>query len=172
MPNEHSWSWARQRSSDELDWARTDEIDPIVIPRPLVLVTGAFDLIHASHIRLLKTAREHAGKGTVLLALNSDESVRLRKGPSRPILTWLERASTVWALDVVDILLEFSTEEELDNLTKYLRPEFKVLGQEYIPQCGQYPWMHEIIVRQSPLSLSTSLIVERVKEALKHESTY
>jgi len=167
--NKQSWFWARQRAADELDWARVEELDPILIPRPLVLVTGAFDLIHAAHIRLLKTAREHAGKGSVLVAINSDSSVKERKGPTRPILTWPERAATIWALGLTDIMLEINSEEELDKLTMNLKPDYKVLGQEYIPLCGKYPFMKEIIVRQNPLSISTSYIIDRVKEALSRE---
>ena len=160
--------WARQRASDELEWLRCEEVDPLQLPRPIVLVTGAFDLLHAAHLRLLRCAKEHARSGTVVVAINTDESIREGKGLERPILTWPERASTVWATGLADSIVEFTTESELDALTKRLMPEFKVMGQEYLPLEGRYPFMKEIFIHQSPIGLSTTSIIERVLRAYRH----
>ena len=66
--------------------------------RAVVFTNGVFDLLHPGHVRYLAAAR---AEGDVLIvAVNSDRSVRANKGPSRPILPERERAELLRALDV------------------------------------------------------------------------
>src|ERR1700687_520679 len=61
--------------------------------RRVVFANGAFDLLHAGHVRYLEAARE---KGDwLVVGVNSDESVRRAKGPARPIVPEPERAEVV-----------------------------------------------------------------------------
>src|SRR5512145_3290729 len=70
-----------------------------------VLTNGCFDLLHAGHVTLLEAARREGDR--LIVALNSDRSVRELKGPERPVLPQTERAETLAALECVDAVLVF-----------------------------------------------------------------
>jgi D-glycero-beta-D-manno-heptose 1-phosphate adenylyltransferase len=94
----------------------------------IVLANGCFDLLHVGHVRYLRAARM---LGDVLLvALNSDASVRRLKGPGRPVLPAAERAELVGALRVVDAVLIFE-EDRADGLIARLRPDVHAKGTDY-----------------------------------------
>jgi bifunctional ADP-heptose synthase (sugar kinase/adenylyltransferase) len=135
MPrNLANYQYVRQRSIplDEFKWIRVEDLHTLDLPRPVVLVTGAFDLLTASHMRLLFEARTKAGvNGTVLVAMNSDDSVSERKGPGRPVLTFVERTATL-AYMPIDVLVEFGDESELRKISEITKPDLQVAGQEYM----------------------------------------
>lgn len=92
----------------------------------IVLTNGCFDLIHLGHIKFLEQARQ---LGDVLVvAINSDASVRQLKGPPRPVLDEEERAAILASLDAVDYIVIFgeSTPEKLIDL---LKPDVLVKGK-------------------------------------------
>lgn len=94
----------------------------------IVFTNGCFDLLHAGHLRLLQSA---AALGDVLIvAINSDASVRRCKGPSRPIVTELERAAMLAALSCVDAVMIFDEETPLETLQQ-IRPDVLVKGADY-----------------------------------------
>jgi D-beta-D-heptose 7-phosphate kinase/D-beta-D-heptose 1-phosphate adenosyltransferase len=94
----------------------------------IVLTNGCFDLLHAGHIRLLGKAKE---MGDVLIvALDTDESVRKLKGKGRPILAEKERVQIISALDSVDYVTVFSS-DKLFELLKALRPDILIKGSNY-----------------------------------------
>jgi len=94
----------------------------------LVLANGCFDLLHVGHVRYLEGARS---LGDVLLvALNSDTSVRRLKGPGRPIVTEDERAELLAALRPVDGVVVFE-EDTVDALVARLRPDVHAKGTDY-----------------------------------------
>jgi rfaE bifunctional protein nucleotidyltransferase chain/domain len=94
----------------------------------IVFANGCFDLLHVGHVRYLRAARM---LGDVLLvALNSDASVRRLKGPGRPVLPAAERAELVGALRVVDAVLIFE-EDRADGLIARLRPDVHAKGADY-----------------------------------------
>jgi D-beta-D-heptose 7-phosphate kinase / D-beta-D-heptose 1-phosphate adenosyltransferase len=94
----------------------------------VVFTNGCFDLMHAGHLSLL---HEAARLGDVLvLAINSDESVRRLKGPDRPIVPAAERAALLAALSCVDAVAIFDEETPLETL-KAVRPHVLVKGQDY-----------------------------------------
>ena len=74
--------------------------------RTLVMTNGCFDLLHTGHIYFLQEARKLGDR--LLIALNSDASVRALKGPKRPIQTELDRAFALAALACVDFVVIFS----------------------------------------------------------------
>jgi rfaE bifunctional protein nucleotidyltransferase chain/domain len=96
--------------------------------KTVVLANGCFDLFHVGHIRYLREARE---KGDILVvALNSDSSVRRLKGPCRPILPQRERAeilASFWFVDYVTIF----TRTNVEKILLALRPAFHVKGSDY-----------------------------------------
>src|SRR5687768_7399495 len=91
--------------------------------RRVVFTNGCFDLLHPGHIRYLKQAR--ALGDVLVVALNSDRSVRALKGDGRPILSEGERAEVMAALDVVDYVTIFD-EETPRQLIAALLPDVLV----------------------------------------------
>src|SRR6185295_2202718 len=73
--------------------------------RRLVFTNGVFDLLHVGHVRYLEQAR--ALGDALLVAINSDRTVRELKGPGRPIFDQAERAEILAALRVVDYVVVF-----------------------------------------------------------------
>jgi rfaE bifunctional protein nucleotidyltransferase chain/domain len=94
----------------------------------IVLANGGFDLIHVGHIRYLKEAKK---EGDILLvALNSDSSVRKLKGPGRPILAEDERSEIISSFYFVDYVIIFS-EDTVNNILRTLRPDVHAKGSDY-----------------------------------------
>jgi len=96
----------------------------------IVLANGCFDLIHVGHIRYLREAKQ---KGDVLVvAINSDSSVRQNKGEVRPILNQMERAEIVSAFEFVDFVIIFN-ESTVASLLRSLKPDIHCKGTDYTP---------------------------------------
>jgi len=93
-----------------------------------VLANGCFDLIHIGHIRYLRKAKQ---KGDILvLALNSDSSVRRLKGKGRPILNEKERIEILSAFSFVDYLTIFQ-ESKVEKILLALKPDIHAKGSDY-----------------------------------------
>jgi D-glycero-D-manno-heptose 1,7-bisphosphate phosphatase len=93
----------------------------------IVLANGAFDLLHAGHVRFLEKAK--ALGGVLLVAVNDDASVRDRKGSARPILPLEERIEILSALACVDYCVVFGT-NTADRLLERVRPDFLAKGAD------------------------------------------
>jgi D-glycero-beta-D-manno-heptose 1-phosphate adenylyltransferase len=102
----------------------------------IVLANGNFDLLHVGHVRYLRGAKELGGK--LIVAVNSDESVRTLKGEGRPIMPAVERAEIVAALACVDAVVVFP-ELDVRSLIREIRPDFHAKGTDYtaesVPEC-------------------------------------
>ncbi len=94
----------------------------------VVFTNGCFDLLHPGHVRLLERAREHGRR--LIVAVNSDESVRRLKGPARPIVPEDERAATLASLAAVDAVTVFG-EETPHALLAALLPDVLVKGADW-----------------------------------------
>jgi len=94
----------------------------------LVFTNGCFDLIHAGHLFGLDLAAAAADR--VVVALNSDGSVRTLKGPGRPIIGELDRARLIAALQPVSAVTIFGEPTPLECILR-LRPDVLVKGSEY-----------------------------------------
>ena len=93
-----------------------------------VFTNGVFDLLHVGHVRLLQFARQQGDR--LIVAINSDASVRRIKGPSRPIVSADERVEILQALRCVDDVMIFD-EDTPEPLIRQLRPDVLVKG----PSC-------------------------------------
>lgn len=94
----------------------------------IVLANGCFDLIHVGHIRYLKESKK---QGDVLVvALNSDASVRKLKGKGRPILSLKERAEIVSSFSSVDYVTFFE-EPNVGKVLLELKPDVQAKGSDY-----------------------------------------
>jgi rfaE bifunctional protein nucleotidyltransferase chain/domain/rfaE bifunctional protein kinase chain/domain len=97
----------------------------------IVLTNGCFDVLHRGHTRYLNQAKQ---LGDILVvALNSDDSVRALKGQDRPINTVADRAAVVAALSCVDYVTVFDTPTPVP-LIEELRPEIYAKGGDYSPE--------------------------------------
>ena len=102
------------------DWRRAGE--------PIVLANGCFDLLHVGHIRYLHGAKLLGGK--LIVAMNSDASVRRIKGEGRPFMPEHERVEIVAALADVDAVVIFD-EPDVRVLIREIRPDVQAKGTDY-----------------------------------------
>lgn len=90
---------------------------------------GCFDLLHEGHLHLLKTAAMHCNR--LVVAINSDASVRRLKGPDRPVENIYQRVHGLRATRLVYDIIEFNTETELMVLIAHLGPDILFKGMDY-----------------------------------------
>jgi rfaE bifunctional protein nucleotidyltransferase chain/domain len=96
--------------------------------RKVVLTNGVFDLLHTGHLHFLQAARTQGD--ALFIALNSDASVRVLKGPSRPVQTEEQRAYALAALACVDAIVIFH-EPRLTAEIQALRPDVYCKAGDY-----------------------------------------
>lgn len=96
--------------------------------RKLALANGVFDLLHVGHVRYLEAARALAD--ALVVAVNSDASVRANRGPSLPLVPVGERAEVVASLAAVDFVVVFDG-RDVAEVVRALRPDFQVKGTDY-----------------------------------------
>jgi len=96
--------------------------------KKLVLTNGCFDLLHAGHIRYLEEARRLGD--ALIVAVNSDASVRELKGPDRPLNGELDRAEVLSALRCVDHVTVF-TGKRVTEVIRALQPAIYAKGGDY-----------------------------------------
>jgi D-beta-D-heptose 7-phosphate kinase/D-beta-D-heptose 1-phosphate adenosyltransferase len=112
------------------DWAATQR----AAHRVVVFTNGVYDLVHPGHVQYLQAARAEGDR--LIVAVNSDRSVRANKGPSRPILPEDERAELIAALACVDAVLIFDDETPAAVIAA-IQPDVLVKGAD---------WAHDAIV--------------------------
>ena len=118
MLNRSSLSIPRVRLAEELARRRRKG-------GKVVFTNGCFDLLHIGHVRYLQQARRMGD--CLVVAINSDDSVRRLKGPTRPVIGERERADMLAALECVDFVTIFDEDTPIP-LLEALRPEILVKG--------------------------------------------
>ena len=132
----------------------------------IVLTNGCFDVLHSGHTRYLNQAKQ---LGDILVvALNSDDSVRRLKGAGRPINNVVDRAAVVAALSCVDYVTVFDTPTAAP-LIRRLRPEVYAKGGDYTPNMlAETPAVEEYGGRVAILDYvaerSTTAVVKRIRD--------
>jgi len=94
----------------------------------ITLANGGFDLLHVGHVRYLRGAKALGGR--LIVAVNSDESVRALKGEGRPVMPDQERAEIVAALADVDAVVIFP-ELDVRAIVHEIRPDVQAKGTDY-----------------------------------------
>ena len=94
----------------------------------VVFTNGCFDILHVGHVTLLDHARREGSR--LIVGINSDDSVRRLKGPSRPVVDERSRARVLAALEAVDAVVVFDEPTPLE-LMLALRPDVIVKGGDY-----------------------------------------
>jgi D-glycero-beta-D-manno-heptose 1-phosphate adenylyltransferase len=135
------------------DWRRAGD--------RITLANGNFDLLHVGHVRYLRGAKALGGR--LVVAINSDESVRALKGEGRPVMPAQERAEIVAALGDVDAVVIFP-EPDVRPIIREIRPDIQAKGTDYtadsVPErdaIAQYGGRVEIV--GDPKDHSTSEIM-------------
>jgi len=99
--------------------------------KTIAMANGIFDLFHVGHLRYLEGAKAEAD--VLVVAVNSDVSTKLNKGPSRPMIPEGERAEIVAALRCVDHVVLFDTKDVI-SVIRLLKPDVQVKGTDYTPE--------------------------------------
>ena len=94
-----------------------------------VFVNGTFDILHSGHLHLLNYAKSLGDY--LIVGIDSDERIREKKGPSRPVNNIKERSLMLSSIKPVDEVLHFSTDEELENMVKSIKPDIMVVGSDW-----------------------------------------
>lgn len=133
----------------------------------IVLANGCFDLLHAGHVRYLQDARSRGN--FLIVALNSDRSVRAIKGPGRPLMPLIERAEIIAALRCVDAVTSFD-EADLEVTLRVLRPDVHAKGSDYtaasVPEASIDRELGiTIAICGDPKDHSTSELLQRIADA-------
>jgi rfaE bifunctional protein nucleotidyltransferase chain/domain len=150
--------WSREQAGNEAEKLRESG-------RRLVFANGAFDLLHAGHVRYLQAARREGD--FLVVGVNSDESVRLSKGPSRPVVPEDERAEIVAALSCVDAVVIFPEASPAD-LLREIRPAVHAKGTDYtretVPEKGAVEsFGGEVRIVGDPKDHATTDLISRVR---------
>ena len=138
--------------------------------KKIAFTNGCFDILHVGHVRYLREAKKTAD--VLVLALNSDSSVRSIKGEKRPLMNEKERAEILAALECIDFVTIFQELTPLE-LINYLKPDIlikggdwpeeKVVGREEIKK-----WGGRVAIIPEVEGKSTTNIVEKIKKLYCH----
>lgn len=125
---------------------------------------GTFDVLHSSHIKLLKSARHLSCGGHVIVGLDSDSRVSDKKGSKRPFKNYHERKTILESIKYVDMVFEFYTDLQLENLVKMVSPDIMLLGSDYENQkiIGA-DFAKEVRFLERIDDLSTSAIINKIE---------
>jgi D-beta-D-heptose 7-phosphate kinase/D-beta-D-heptose 1-phosphate adenosyltransferase len=96
--------------------------------KKVVFTNGCFDLLHVGHIRYLQQARRMGD--LLVVAINTDDSVRKLKGPSRPVQPEQDRAEILAGLECVDYVVSFEQDTPL-SVIEHLKPDVLVKGADW-----------------------------------------
>ncbi len=137
--------------------------------KTIVLANGCFDLFHVGHIRYLRAAK---GQGHILVvAINSDASVRKLKGKARPILPQKERAKILSSFSFVDYVTIFRN-PNVKNVLLALQPSLHVKGSDYteetVPEKDTVKkYGGKVAIVGGPKVRSTSKIIKMIASRMK-----
>ncbi|NGX56669.1 MAG: Bifunctional protein HldE [Candidatus Anoxychlamydiales bacterium] len=132
--------------------------------KSIVTLNGSFDLLHAGHLKIIYEASTLAD--VLIVALNSDLSIKEYKSPYRPIITLEYRMQMISALFFVDYVTYFNEVNPIKVL-EIIKPNIHVNGSEYGENCIEKNIVEKNggiihIVNKKP-SLSTTNIIEKIK---------
>jgi D-glycero-beta-D-manno-heptose 1-phosphate adenylyltransferase len=143
-----------------------EELPALVAGRKIVLANGCFDILHVGHVRYLEGARRLGD--TLVVAINSDRSVKALKGEGRPILEEAERVALVSALRCVDHVVVFD-EADVTQVLSVLRPSIHAKGTDYteatVPERNQViAYGGEVRITGDPKDHSTRDVIRKIRD--------
>lgn len=140
----------------------------------VVLTNGVFDILHVGHISYLQEAAKLGD--FLIVAVNSDESVKRLKGPLRPLMPERERAEILSAIEGVDAVVVFR-ENTVESLLRAVRPDVHAKGTDYtkesVPEKEVAEELEiEVAIVGAPKDHSVTDIVEKISKRLTGEKAY
>ena len=154
-----NYKFIRENYDGELPWVRIADLGKLELKRPIVLLNGCFDLLHSGHMKTIFHARKKAK--TLICAMDSDEMVAKAK-VGRPILSWVERATTLGFMPI-DYLVEIHDNDEFLELVKVVQPDYRVKGAEYRDIPSRIPNTPTLFIRDG--GIRTTEIIRRINES-------
>ncbi|HQL00159.1 MAG TPA: D-glycero-beta-D-manno-heptose 1-phosphate adenylyltransferase [Smithellaceae bacterium] len=132
--------------------------------KKIAFTNGCFDILHVGHVRYLNEARKTAD--VLVLALNTDASVRAIKGEKRPVVSERERAEVLAALECVDYLTLFDEPTPL-NLIRLLKPDVLIKGGDWpeekvVGRDDVLSWGGRVVLIDEVAGKSTTNIVDKI----------
>ena len=131
----------------------------------VVMTNGCFDILHAGHVAYLQDARALGDR--LIVAVNTDDSVRRLKGESRPVVPLAQRMAVLAALDAVDWVVPFDTDTPRELIAR-VQPDILVKGGDYRP--ADIAGYEEVIAAGGEVrvlrfedGISTSDIIRRIR---------
>ncbi|MEW6535793.1 MAG: D-glycero-beta-D-manno-heptose 1-phosphate adenylyltransferase [Candidatus Auribacterota bacterium] len=141
--------------------------------KKIVFTNGCFDLIHVGHIRYLQECKNNGD--LLVVGINTDHSVRINKGDTRPVLPLADRAEIIAALEMVDFVVPFDEKTPFETI-RILQPNILIKGGDYtldtiVGKDDVISWGGEVLTIPLIEGKSTSSIIDRVlqKFGKKHE---
>lgn len=133
----------------------------------IAFANGVFDILHVGHVRYLQGAAAVADR--LIVAVNSDESVRELKGADRPVTGERERAEIVSAIRGVSWVTIFR-EKSPARLLGVLRPDFQAKGTDYTPDSVPEAsvvrgYGGKVVIVGDPKDHSTTDVLQRMKKS-------
>lgn len=133
----------------------------------VVFTNGGFEILHVGHVRSLEDARSRGD--LLVVAVNSDASVRRNKGPKRPVTPEAERVEVLCALRCVDLVTIFD-EPTVDGILRKVRPTVFAKGTDYTPEnvperATALEIGAEIAIVGDPKDHATTDLLERIRKS-------
>ena len=133
-----------------------------VVLEKTVFVNGTFDILHRGHLVLLRYAKT---RGYVYVGIDTDECIKGKKGPTRPIHNQEERKFLLENLKTVDEVIFFSSEPEFEELIKSLQPDIIIVGSDWKEKSTIKSYYDgELIFFDRMEDYSTTKTIERIYE--------
>ena len=139
-----------------------------VILEKTVFVNGTFDILHRGHLELLRYAKS---RGYVYVGIDTDECIKGKKGPTRPIHNQEERKFLLENLRSVDEVIFFSSEPEFEELIKSLQPDIIIVGSDWKEKSTIKSYYDgELIFFDRMEDYSTTQTIERIYESFSNRT--
>ena len=130
-----------------------------------VWTNGCFDILHRGHIELFKYAKSLGHK--LIVGIDSDDKVKKDKGEDRPVNSQGDRKYFLESIKWVDEVIIFSTQQELESVVQYIKPNIMVVGSDWEGKYivgGQHA--EEIKYFKRIQECSTSNIIDKIRRKL------
>ena len=139
-----------------------------VVLEKTVFVNGTFDILHRGHLELLRYAKT---RGYVYVGIDTDECIKGKKGPTRPIHNQEERKFLLENLKTVDEVIFFSSEPEFEELIKSLKPDIIIVGSDWKEKSTIKSYYDgELIFFDRMEEYSTTKTIERIYESFSNRT--
>ena len=139
-----------------------------VVLEKTVFVNGTFDILHRGHLELLRYAKT---RGYVYVGIDTDECIKGKKGPTRPIHNQEERKFLLENLKTVDEVIFFSSEPEFEALIKSLKPDIIIVGSDWKEKSTIKSYYDgELIFFDRMEEYSTTKTIERIYESFSNRT--